>query len=308
VRAALRNGLYGVWSYSAEMLPLIDYIGRRAATDRPLELTGFDCKFTTLGPTGATRQLASALTENGVNTDGFDNWTRFSSVLDNLSDGSKFGSWTPSEEDYRIVVATADTLIERLSGISNIDVAYWRQLLRSVKGLSELLLKLDVNDDSLDQVMRRDIPMGGNLVWLARERYPQRKIIVWAASIHTTRNLHVMDPGLKDVRLMGDLVWDAFGEETYSIGFAAYQGASGEVGQPETPIAPADADSLEGLWGATTQANAFLDLRKVAAGGDWLDQPVVSSLWNGNAYALYTRQLLDAAFFIRTMRRSTLAE
>jgi erythromycin esterase len=307
-RSAIRGGLYALWSRSAEMQPLIDYVGERANADRPLEITGFDCKFTNPGSPDVTEQLASVLGENGVDTHSIETWARFSSLLDNLSDGAKFGAWRPSEEDHRVVVATADLLIDRLAGMSSIDVAYWRQLLRSIKGQSEFLLKLDVSKQTLDQVMLRDIPMGENLVWLARERYPRRKIIVWAASFHTMRNLHVMDPGLKDVRLMGDVVWDAFGEETYGIGFTAYQGARGEVGRPGTPIAPADADSLEGLWGATAQSNAFLDLRKVPAGGDWLDQPIVSTLFMGRPYPLHHRKLFDAAFFIRTMRRSTLAE
>jgi erythromycin esterase len=307
-RSAMQDGLYAMWSRSAEMQPLIDYIGERSNADRPLELTGFDCKFTNPGSADVPEQLASVLDENGVDTDDIATWARFCGILDNLSDGTKFGGWRPSEEDHRIVVATADVLIGRLAHPSKMDVAYWRQLLRSIKGQSEFLLKLDIRKDSLDQVMLRDIPMGGNLVWLAREHYPQRKIIVWAASFHTIRNLHVMDPGLKDVRLMGDLVWDAFGHETYSIGFTAYQGARGEVGRPDTPIKPADADSLEGLWGATAQSNAFLDLRRVPSGADWLDQPVVSGLLNGQPYPLYTRKLFDAAFFIRTMRRSTLAE
>jgi erythromycin esterase len=309
VRSAMRDGLYVHWSGSAEMQPLIDYIGERAPTNRPLELTGFDCKFSNFGSTYVTEHLVSVLDENGVPTDGIDNWARFSGILDNLSDLSKVRGWRPTEADHRVVVATADALIDRLANIRDINIAYWRQLLRSIKGLSEFYLTLDITKDTFDQVMVRDIPMGNNLVWLARERYPQRKIIVWAASIHTIRNLRLIDPSVKDVRLMGDVVWDAFGEETYSIGFTAYHGARGQVGEPETPIEPADADSLDGLWGATAQSNAFLDLRKVAAGGDWLDQPVVSSLFNGTTtIPLYTRKVFDAAFFIRTMRRSTLAE
>src|SRR5262249_10358485 len=155
---------------------------------------------------------------------------------------------------------------------------YWRQLLRSIKGQSEFVLKLDVRNDTIAQVMLRDVPMGNNLVWLARERYPQRKMVVWAASLHTIRNLHMMDPGLRHVRLMGDLAWEAFGEASYSIGFTAHEGARGQVGQAETPIRPVDADSLEGLWSETAQSQAFLDFRKLAPGGEWLEQPIVSSL------------------------------
>ena len=309
VRSAIRNGLYEHWSLSAEMRPLIDYIGEQAGKDRPLELTGFDLKFTKFGPTEVTKQLATFLNENGVDTGSIGGWARFSGVLDNLSDGSKFGWFRPSEEDHRVVVSTADALIGRLATITTADAAYWRQLLKSIKSLNEWLLKLDLrNDGDVDQLMRRDIPMGDNLAWLARDRYPQRKIIVWAASLHTMRNFHLMGPSVKDARLMGDLVWDAFGEETYSIGFTAYQGARGWVGQPETPIPRADADSLEGLWGAAGQSNSFLDLRKVVSGGNWLDQPIVSSLVNGEPYLIYVRKHFDAVFCIRTMHRSTWAK
>ena len=36
---------------------------------------------------------------------------------------------------------------------------------------------------------RRDRAMGENLVWLAKERYAGKKIIVWAASAHLMRSI-----------------------------------------------------------------------------------------------------------------------
>jgi erythromycin esterase len=147
--------------------------------------------------------------------------------------------------------------------------------------------------------------MGDNFVWLARERYPQRKIIVWAATFHTIRNLYKMDESVKDLRLMGDPVWEAFGEQTYNIAFTACEGVRGWVGQDETPIALLHPDSLEAFWSATGQSNAFLDVRALPAGGEWLNEPTVSYLMNGEPVPLYWRQMLDAAVFIRTMHRST---
>jgi erythromycin esterase len=307
-RSAVRHGLYGIWARSREVQPLIDYIGERARGTRPLELTAFDCKFTNLGSARFAEDLVAVLAANGIDTGTMAPWPRFRGVIESLADGSKFAEWKPSAEENHIVQTVADKLIKRLAITRAADAAYWRQLLKSAKALSEMRLHMvDANNVSFGDVLRRDAAMGDNHVWLAREAHPQRKIIVWAATFHNIRNMRLMSPDMKDVRLMGDFVWEALGEKTYNIGFTTHEGARGWVGAKETPIDPPLADSLEGLWGATAQRNAFLDLRNPPAGGEWLDEPMVSYLLNGSATTLYWRKLFDAAMFLRTMRGSTMA-
>src|SRR5215475_2190369 len=43
-RKAVRHGLFRPWSFSRQVQPLIDYVGERAQSRRPLELAGFDCQ------------------------------------------------------------------------------------------------------------------------------------------------------------------------------------------------------------------------------------------------------------------------
>ena len=59
----------------------------------------------------------------------------------------------------------------------------------------------------------RDAQMADNLLWLARERYAGRKIIVWAATSHASRNRQSHPsahrrPGMVP---MGHRVWPALG-------------------------------------------------------------------------------------------------
>jgi len=62
------HSLYGIWSASREVQPLLDYVDARARTDRPLELTGFDCKFTHFGSAGFLGDLMVVLSANGIDT------------------------------------------------------------------------------------------------------------------------------------------------------------------------------------------------------------------------------------------------
>ncbi len=83
--------------------------------------------------------------------------------------------------------------------------------------------------------------MGRNLVWLANERYPGKKIIVWAATFHNTRNVRRLDPGLNSPHLkkryaayvpMGEVAHRTLGDQMYSLGFTAARGKSNNFGQP----------------------------------------------------------------------------
>src|SRR5206468_3505432 len=43
---AVPNGVFGIWTASKQFEPVIEYLGKAAKSDRPLELAGFDCQFT----------------------------------------------------------------------------------------------------------------------------------------------------------------------------------------------------------------------------------------------------------------------
>lgn len=54
----------------------------------------------------------------------------------------------------------------------------------------------------------RDYQMGEHLLWLANERYPDRKIIAWAATGHVMREPALHNSG-RPGPAMGKVVWDA---------------------------------------------------------------------------------------------------
>lgn len=46
---AAQLGIFGIWTQSEQVRPIIDYLAAQAKSDRPLELCGFDCQFTAGG-------------------------------------------------------------------------------------------------------------------------------------------------------------------------------------------------------------------------------------------------------------------
>src|SRR5262249_26691910 len=149
------------------------------------------------------------------------------------------------------------------------------------KAQTQYRLQFDPSNMTVAANNMRDAAMADNLIWLAREAFPRRKIIVWAATSHNIRNPHLIEIGNPNLpyanrTTMGHLVWQAFGDAVYNVGFTAYEGSFGWFNMEPLTLDPPSPDSLEGLWGETKHDNAFLDLRRLPAGGEWLRAPLVS--------------------------------
>jgi len=315
-RKAVRHGLLRPWSFSRQMQPLFDYVGERAQSRRPLELAGFDCQFTSDRRDSLFDDLSAFLAAQGVDTASVGDWPRFCAVLDKIADQSTHSQWKPSQEERDLVLSTIDALAGCIASAQGAETAFWRQLFKSTKAQTEL--RFGADPESSGNV--RDAAMADNLIWLAREAFPRRKIIVWAATSHNIRNPHLIeignpDPSYATRTTMGHLVWQAFGAAAYNVGFTAYEGSVGWANNdlgwfPSGPITlpPPSPDSLEGLWGETRHDNAFLDLRRLPAGGDWLKTPLVSRPSGYVPELADWSQVLDAMVFTRTMRPSTSAD
>ena len=64
---AARQGVFGIWTQSAQVEPLFAYIAERAQGERPLELCGFDCQMTGRAtPDGLIEDLRALLEQHGL--------------------------------------------------------------------------------------------------------------------------------------------------------------------------------------------------------------------------------------------------
>jgi hypothetical protein len=74
------------------------------------------------------------------------------------------------------------------------EVALWRQLLSCMRGHAQYVFGHDPKGSIAAGNNARDAQMAANLLWLARDPYPTKKIIVWAATMHNMRHPERVDP------------------------------------------------------------------------------------------------------------------
>jgi erythromycin esterase len=315
VEAAMANAIYPVWMGSAQVRPLFDYVDAQRRSGVPLEVAGMDSQ---LWGSGTDDDLVTDLEEildrGAAAVLQHPRWSAFRALLrDAVAD--VWWDAKPDAEDlaffedlYRQVQAQ---VAEGLPSVSADETSFWTQVLAS----AHVQIGIDVAVDpevgySTALKEARDRQMGQNLVWLARTRYPDRKLIVWAANYHVFRNVDALElvgnPSFYSRSVtMGDAVSEALGAEALVLGFTAYRGDWGYWHTPPSPIAPPGPGALESYFSATGADFAILDLRDLPAEGRWLAEPLVGRALHYVDVLGRWPQTMDAVFYIESMEPST---
>lgn len=297
VLQAAQTGVFGIWTGSRQVRPLFDYIRKQAAGSRPLELAGVDCQFTGRASrrfVTMLREIAGRLEPDVVSDQELQ---EVCDVLDLLVAGK------PTVGSLRDFEATMSRLIEAIEAAGDDrEMRFFGQALRSVKAQAR---SRQVRDPAM-----RDAQMARNLVWLAREYYPKRKIIVWAASFHTMRNpASVRVPASRisyeKTKTMGHLAHPELGKDVFSVMFTAHRGSAGAwMRRPAAlPIAPAG--TLEDVFEKAGIQNGMLSLRSSEPGAAWLQQPLAARPLGYQYMQADWSRVFDAVIFNETMTPST---
>jgi erythromycin esterase-like protein len=99
-------------------------------------------------------------------------------------------------------------------------------------------------DQSLKWMNDRDRSMYANFQWWLSRLPPHSKVIVWAATVHTAKQLGFV-PGFEGRMPLGSYIREDFNDQAFSLGFTAYSGSYITVRPPAHQLSPAPADSLE---------------------------------------------------------------
>jgi erythromycin esterase len=309
---AISRGVFRIWSDSREVQPLIAYLNARAKSSRPLELAGVDCQLT---GSASTDFLPGDLQAFATG----DEWSRVAPVLRKLSDGTweqENAVMPPAEEQaefarilerWRSAIAARD----KTPATQPWSGAFWRQFLASLRVTAEQTWRSDMTNPAGSPAVfaMRDRQMGENLVWLANERYPNRKIIVWAATFHNARRIDTIrldDPKLKGLYAvnvpMGEVARRALGTRLYSLAFTAYEGeAASMFAKSAKPLPKASPDSLEDLFHRAGLANGFVDFRTAPR---WLKRPLTARLLGHVEMRADWTRVVDGVLFLPRMERS----
>ena len=297
-REMFEASVFDVWTRSAQFAPLIEYVDRARSAGRPLELTGFDLQLTgTL-----SRQLAGDLARALPPSD--DRAIVLDVIRTMTTSMARFQKIEGRRRDE--FHEAAARLIAGMAGNRDAESRFLRQVLHSTERNARFWWNADFDKPDPAVMNIRDAQMADNLLWLLRERYDSRKIIVWAATSHASRNRQRIAPPLADAGMipMGHHLWTALGADTYVIAFTSSRGRFGSWRSGSTDLARPKAGTLEDAFDRTSRPYAFLDLRSRVREGDWLAGPVTARLMGHTRMTASWRDIVDGIFFVRTAEPS----
>ncbi|MCH8912219.1 MAG: erythromycin esterase family protein, partial [Planctomycetes bacterium] len=150
---------------------------------------------------------------------------------------------------------------------------------------------------------------GRNVVFFAREYFPQRKIIVWAHNGHIARGtsqIVELESKFKfnETIATGQRIHDALGDAVYSVMFTSHGGRSNGWWNEPRDLPPPPRGSLEDLLHRAGLKRAFVDLRHLPP-KHWLRDRLVAQPVSYAPMRADWTQVYDALFFIDTMTPSS---
>ena len=262
-QSAAQQGVFGIWTASRQVQPLFEYLASKAATKKPLELAGFDCQFTAAASRDLTESLREFVKKLPADTVKAEQVEAACAALNSLIRRSAVDGKLAEFQKTMDQLAEAAAKLARSDSPDQREALLWSQVFRSIRAQAGLTW---AGRRSRPDINGRDEQMGKNLIWLAREFYPKRKIIVWAASFHLVRNaptITPMNPSLNYDKTvpMGHVVHAALGDEAFSVGFTAGGGEHGWAFRRPNRLAPAPAGTLEDLFARAKIANGLVNFR-----------------------------------------------
>lgn len=307
-RDAFELGMWRMWPRAAEMQPLIEYVATEAAGERPLELAGFDNQFM---PHGASlrfaEDLARFLEARGIGGPLVEAGSPERRALEAMA-SMRFRRGEeplPPPEVWEALVGGLEETTAALAGSRGDEEArFWGEVLRGTTCHARRVWA-ESGEGELPERCLRDRQMARHLTWLANERYPERKIVAWAANSHVMR-AHEMVPAAGSGPSMGQGVWEALGEASYAIATTSYRGTFGLAGAPSPQHVIVDQDprpEFEELMEAAGFEHALVDLRRARTEGSWLAAPFLARPEGHVTEERAWSDALDALFFLRDQRQ-----
>ena len=277
---ALNASIFGVWA-TEEVRGLFDYLKASQATSRPLIFRGFDPQISSR--TGvATRPAFFRRLIEAIDADYAAEVFAFDTmVLDRFSRDS--AAFARAEEPrlvafYERLSAFFASHRERLQMLFPAEEAplvaertAW-SMIRHVQQLRSFLN--DNSDASMDGHMAiRDGAMADNISFLARDLYPDKKIIVWAANIHVR---HASEQTSWQFPTMGGWLAERFRDELYTIGLYANRGRVNSGTRAEDTIEPAPDGTMEHLLSQMRAPVLFVDFLHAGSepGTKWMFESI----------------------------------
>jgi erythromycin esterase len=310
--ATWKEGVFGIWALSAQCQPVLQYARDTAATDRRLEIAGYDCQFSSGRPERWLDELQTffkPLGDNHPTTHIIAAIHREKGTLsgEKMEPRALEGVIQGLENLTHLTDASSETLA---NAHGEADFTLFRRSIDDALATARMSLGMLRSRHGLEALTNyRDLRMGENLVYLANERYKGRRLIVWAATMHEVHDVEAIRPGFNPDFYKGHVSAGTeakriLGDDLYTIAFDAHEGSAGVCFGPSRPLEKSPAGSLGAMLAEIDHPFLFVELRSLPD-EHWLRGPVVMRPLGYLAMDADWPRQFDAVFFTREMFAST---
>lgn len=229
IKTFLKDNVYAIWSDSKQCSDLLyNHIPSTHQTSTPLTVTGFDTQMTMdHSPRNLQKFVHAYLKEKNIPfTKTKEYQLEFMPAIGKLTKGQLLKG---KEAELATLEGHAQTVLQQLSEYKK-DFEW---LL--IKNIYSFALITRIASDVPKAYQVRDQQMADNLQWLLKEKFPNEKVIVWAANAHLYKNAKT---AFKFKRTQWDWMGTVFTQDsinaasTYVLGFSSKTGMHQNVHQP----------------------------------------------------------------------------
>ncbi|MEM7201004.1 MAG: erythromycin esterase family protein [Planctomycetota bacterium] len=315
LRDAAQQMMRGGWDASELAWPLFEYARNSWQSPRPLRMAGFDGERPPHGARHFRESIASLEAVGAIALDaaqrrqlaGFAQrafgYLRSDDVpIDDATRAAQLAA-------VRDLEAALDTDAARRRA-SSVERGRLRASIR--QGYASEERKQGAAGGNVERRHPRDPSMARAFHWLATNEFAERRIMIWAATAHLTRNTTSLKPIDRDwdytqAEHMGDTVYRDFGDQLYTIAVTSHHGTLGNIRASATQnraqtqaIEPPLTGSFEDLAHQLEQPYLFVDLRG-AHSGSWLQGEFVARPLGFIPTRATWADVIDAFVFIDEM-------
>lgn len=172
--------VYRFWRDSPSIQPLWRLVQERFDSRRPLVVAGIDPRHSGgYAKRSVAEELDAFLDHTRIERPAEAEWSAFTNLLIEML-----------EQEYRHRVSATDRvdfmntlwmLRERIT-VTDSETAFWRQELSNLMWTGRSAWTFEGRDEG----------MAENLAWLARERFPEARIVVWAHNFHVVKDADLL--------------------------------------------------------------------------------------------------------------------
>lgn len=296
----LQQNILPAWSACGQCDELLySYVPQTQQTRSPLIMTGFDSQLSSIySYHHVTRFIDTYLRQHNIPyTQLPDYRPRFLALIGYAMRATNI---PPDRiEEVRRFQTALDTILHQLGDQQKND--FGNLVLENVKAS---VRKGFAGADQVASVNTRDKQMADNLNWLVQTRFPQEKVIVWAANAHIMKNTpDAFKYKQRPYKWMGTVFTEDSlnNSQTYVLGFDSKRGLTKWAGdQAASSVTKHSSKGFES-WIDEKYEYAFVDFKRFRKiHPDFNEYFILKGQGHNNYPAVWTT-IFDGVFYIRDM-------